>query len=68
MSFQQFPWVPDGIYDCRTRLVRYDILYGNPRRVIAKLWVDTGGPAELSGELTKPWGSHPDLPAKPAKS
>lgn len=67
-TFQQFSWVPDGVYDSSYYLVRYDILGGNARRVITKMWLDEGGPSNLTGDIIKPWGSFPDLPAKPGKN
>lgn len=67
MSFKQFPWVPDGTYDYRNFLVRYVLKDGNATKVIAKSWVDMGGPDDVSSELKQPWGSFPDFPPKPAK-
>lgn len=67
MSFKQFKWVPDGIYDYEYYNVRYVIVNGNSTTVIAKAWVDEGGPDDVSYELKKPWGSFPDFPPKPAK-
>lgn len=64
--FKMFPWVPDGIYDNNQRLVRYEIVDGTYIRVIAKLWVDAGGPADVSPALKQPWGTYPDLPQKPS--
>ncbi len=67
MSFKQFKWVPDGTYDYREYFVRYVIRDGNPTTVISKMWVDEGGPNDVSLELKQPWGSFPDFPPKPAK-
>lgn len=66
-TFQQFKWVPDGTYDYEEYLVRYNIVNGNPTRVISKMWVDQGGPDNVSDELRQPWGAFPDFPPKPAK-
>lgn len=62
-----FKHVPDGIYDSLYYLTRYQIIDGTPRTVISKMWVDTGGPADVSENFKLPWGSYPDLPAKPSK-
>ena len=67
MAFQQFKWVPDGTYDYEEYLVRYVIINGNATRVISKMWVDIGGPNDVSSELKQPWGSFPNFPPKPAK-
>lgn len=67
MAFQQFGWVPDGTYDSLYFLVRYRIVDGNAKTVIAKMWVDQGGPDTLGPEMRLPWGAYPDLPPKPAK-
>lgn len=67
MAFQQFKWVPDGTYDYEEYCVRYVIVNGNSRTVISKMWVDAGGPEDVSEELRQPWGSFPDFPPKPAK-
>ncbi len=66
-TFQQFKWVPDGTYDYEEYLVRYNIVNGNSTRVISKMWVDQGGPDDVSDELRQPWGAFPDFPPKPAK-
>ena len=66
-GFKQFRWVPDGQYDYREFLVRYDIVDGNAETAIAKDWVDKGGPDHVSLSLKQPWGSFPDFPPKPAK-
>lgn len=65
--FKQFPWVPDGVYDYSTFLVRYQIKDGNAVHVISKSWVDDGGPHTVDQELRTPWGSFPDFPPKPQK-
>ena len=65
--FQQFKWVPDGIYDYEDYLVRYVIVNGNPTKVISKMWVDIGGPDDVPDEMTQPWGTFPNFPPKPAK-
>lgn len=67
MAFQQFKWVPDGTYDYKEYCVRYVIRNGNSITVISKMWVDQGGPDDVSLELKQPWGSFPDFPPKPAK-
>lgn len=68
MAFQMFKWVDhDGIYDHKEFLVRYHIVHGNPHVVISKMWLDAGGPADVSQEYLLPWGSYPDLPPKPPK-
>jgi hypothetical protein len=66
-TFQQFKWVPDGTYDYEEYLVRYVIVNGNSTRVISKMWVDIGGPDDVSDELRQPWGTFPNFPPKPAK-
>lgn len=68
MSFKQFGWVPDGTYDYQDYLVRYVIKDGNATRVISKMWVDIGGPDDVSSELKQPWGAFPNFPIKPPKS
>lgn len=65
--FQQFKWVPDGIYDYEDYLVRYVIVNGNPTKVISKMWVDIGGPDDVPDEMRQPWGTFPSFPPKPAK-
>ena len=65
--FQQYKWVPDGTYDSTEYLVRYIIVNGNATKVISKIWVDSGGPNDVSLELKQPWGAFPDFPPKPAK-
>jgi hypothetical protein len=67
MAFKQFPWVPDGTYDYTTFLVRYKIIDGNAKTVIAKDWVDKGGPDTVSSDMRVPWGTYPDFPPKPPK-
>jgi hypothetical protein len=67
MAFQQFKWVPDGTYDYDEYYVRYVIVNGNARIVISKMWLDVGGPDDVSEELRQPWGSFPNFPPKPAK-
>lgn len=67
MAFKQFAWVPDGIYDYNNFLVRYVLKDGNPVIVISKMWVDKGGPDDVSLQLKQPWGSFPDFPPKPEK-
>jgi hypothetical protein len=66
-TFQQFKWVPDGTYDYEEYLVRYNIVNGTPTKVISKMWVDQGGPDDVSDELRQPWGAFPNFPPKPAK-
>ena len=67
MAFKQFKWVPDGTYDYNNFLVRYVIVDGNATTCISKMWVDQGGPNDVSLELKQPWGSFPDFPPKPEK-
>jgi hypothetical protein len=67
MSFKQFGWVPDGTYDYEDYLVRYVIKDGNATRVISKMWVDIGGPDDVSLDLRQPWGAFPTFPLKPPK-
>lgn len=62
-----FKWVPDGTYDHVFNSVRYVIHNGNPKIVIAKMWVDAGGPEHLDTILRQRWGTFPDIPPKPAK-
>lgn len=67
MAFKQFAWVPDGTYDYQDYLVRYVLKDGNATKVISKMWVDLGGPDDVSYELKQPWGTFPDFPPKPPK-
>lgn len=68
MAFKVFPWVTeDGLYDHRFFLVRYEILNGNPRKVISKMWLEQGGPEGLEPQYTVEWGTYPDVPPKPPK-
>jgi len=67
MAFKQFPWVPDGVYDYEDFLVRYDVVDGMARTVIAKSWVDIGGPETVPSHLKAPWGTFPTFPPKPPK-
>lgn len=62
-----FNWVPDGIYDSSSLGTRYEIREGKPRTVISKMWVDTGGPDNVDAKFKQPWGTYPDMPAKPEK-
>lgn len=65
--FRMFKWVPDGTYDYSDYLTRYVVREGNPDIVITKMWLDAGGPTDISEELRLPWGSYPDFPPKPPK-
>ena len=65
--FKMFGWVPDGTYDYQNYLTRYVVVNGNPKTVISKMWVDQGGPDNVSSELKQPWGAFPDFPPKPEK-
>lgn len=67
IDFKMFKWVPDGIYDYSEYFVRYVIVNNNPTKVIAKAWLDKGGPEHESPMLRQPWGSFPDFPIKPKK-
>ena len=67
MAFKQFGWVPDGTYDYEEFQVRYVIVNGNATVVISKMWVDEGGPDDVSSELKQCWGTFPTFPPKPAK-
>ena len=67
MSFKQFKWVPDGTYDYNEYCCRYVIVNGNATKVISKMWIDIGGPEDVSPELRQPWGAFPDFPPKPPK-
>ena len=67
MAFKQFGWVPDGTYDYQEYLCRYVIVDGNATKVISKMWVDIGGPDDVSLELKQQWGAFPDFPPKPPK-
>jgi hypothetical protein len=40
---------------------------GNPVTVITIMWLEQGGPDDVSDELRQPWGSFPDFPPKPVK-
>lgn len=68
MAFKMFPWVPDGVYDSSIYVTRYHVVDGNPSRVITKMWLDEGGPNDVSDFLKLPWGTYPDMPPKPPKS
>jgi hypothetical protein len=63
-----YQWVPDGVYDYVANKTRYVISNGNPQTVISKLWLDTGGPNDVSADLRLPWGTYPDFPPKPPKN
>ena len=67
MSKQQYPWVPDGIYDHREYFVRYNVIGGNVKTVISKMWLDKGGPENCTEDELKPWATYPDFPSKPKK-
>jgi len=67
MAFKMFSWVPDGTYDYTEYSTRYVVQDGNPVTVISKMWVDKGGPDDVSYALKLPWGSYPDFPPKPLK-
>jgi hypothetical protein len=62
---KNFHWVPDGIYDYSRYECRYLVKDGYHHVVITKLWLDNGGPDDVSQELRLPWGSYPDIPPKP---
>lgn len=64
MAFKMFDWVPDGTYDYEKYTTRYVLVNGSPTIVITKMWVDKGGPEDVSPELRQPWGSFPDFPPK----
>ncbi len=66
-DFKQFKWVPDGTYDYSEFMCRYVIVNGNSRVVIAKAWVDQGGPIDVDPELKQAWGIFPDFPPNPKK-
>ncbi len=67
MSFKMFKWVPDGTYDYQEYQTRYVLVNHNPIIVITKMWLDKGGPEDVSEELRQPWGSFPDFPPKESK-
>lgn len=67
MSFKMFKWVPDGTYDYQEYQTRYVLVNHNPTIVITKMWLDKGGPEDVSEELRQPWGSFPDFPPKDSK-
>lgn len=60
-----YKWVPDGTYDSISLSTRYVIANGRPRTVISKQWVEMGGPEDVPATLRMPWGTYPDMPAKP---
>ena len=62
-----YKWVPDGVYDSESLQTRYVIKGGKPTTVISKIWVDKGGPDDVELSLKQPWGTYPDMPAKPGK-
>jgi len=67
MSFKMFKWVPDGTYDYQEYQTRYVLVNHSPIIVITKMWLDKGGPEDVSEELRQPWGSFPDFPPKESK-
>jgi hypothetical protein len=68
MAFKMFPWVTeDGMYDHRFFGVRYEIVNGNPKRVISSMWLEQGGPEGLEPHYLVEWGTYPDVPPKPPK-
>lgn len=65
---KQYAWVPDGIYDHRKYMVRYEIQEGAVKTIATKMWIDQGGPPGASLEFGKTkWGEFPDMPPKPDK-
>ena len=62
-----FGWVPDGTYDYVDYKTRYVMRNGNPVTVITKIWLEQGGPDDVTDELRQPWGAFPDFPPKPVK-
>ena len=64
MAFKMFDWVPDGTYDYQKYLTRYVLVKGSPVIVITKMWLDGGGPVDVTDDLKQPWGSFPDFPPK----
>lgn len=62
-----YGWISDGIYDHSGYLVRYRIVEGMPISVITKMWIENGGPEDISADMLLPWGSYPDFPPKPEK-
>lgn len=67
-SWRMFPWVPDGVYDFQAFAVRYVIVDGMPETIISKIWLDVGGPDNVSSSLRQAWGAFPDFPPKPVKN
>ena len=67
MSFKMFKWVPNGTYDYQKYQIRYVLENHNPIIVITKIWLDKGGPEDVSEELRQPWGSFPDFPPEESK-
>ncbi len=62
-----FKWVPNGTYDYQKYQIRYVLENHNPIIVITKIWLDKGGPEDVSEELRQPWGSFPDFPPEESK-
>jgi len=60
-----FGKVPDGTYDHSGHLVRYAVVDGNPVITLSKMWIDQGGPEDLDQYYIQPWGTFPEIPAKP---
>jgi len=60
-----FGKVPDGTYDHSGHLVRYAVVEGNPVITLSKMWIDQGGPEDLDQYYSQPWGTFPEIPAKP---
>lgn len=63
------PWVlEDGPYDYNDHLTRLFIWNGFAYLVASKLWVDDEvANKRLPPWMQAPWGTYPNLPAKPPK-
>lgn len=61
-------WVPDGAYDYGAHCLRMFIWNGFCYLSAAKMWVDDQEKNKRLPEwMQVPWGSYPELPAKPPK-
>lgn len=66
-GWKMFAWVADGTYDNLSSGIRHVLVDGMPTITITKMWLDSGGPADVPEELRRAWGAFPDIPPKPEK-
>ena len=61
-----YSYAPDGAYDFSKFHIRYFIVKGFPFLVASREWVnDPVANQRLSEWMRAPWGTYPDIPAKP---